>query len=149
MGADAVMKTCKVCGERKQLSEFPTNRQMIDGRRNECKSCTKRFVFEWRQRNVERLHEKGRIYAAQPHVRAATYKRTEAWRKENRDKTKVHRQLHAALSAGLVKPQPCWVCGKHAEAHHPDYSTPLDVVWLCKPHHKQAHALIPTKTRTR
>lgn len=27
------------------------------------------------------------------------------------------------------------------EAHHPDYSRPLDVVWLCPAHHKQAHAL--------
>ena len=29
----------------------------------------------------------------------------------------------------------------NVEAHHPDYSRPLDVVWLCPAHHKQAHAL--------
>jgi hypothetical protein len=44
----------------------------------------------------------------------------------------------------------CFKCGiektpahdEKPEAHHPDYSAPLDVVWLCSAHHKQAHALI-------
>lgn len=43
---------------------------------------------------------------------------------------------------GLLKKQPCWVCGEKAIAHHPDYDRPLDVVWLCQPHHKQTHALV-------
>lgn len=34
----------------------------------------------------------------------------------------------------------CKDCSK-PEAHHPDYANPLDVVWLCPAHHKQAHAL--------
>ena len=34
--------------------------------------------------------------------------------------------------------QNCW-CGKIGEAHHPDYSKPLDVIWLCSEHHAQVH----------
>ena len=31
-------------------------------------------------------------------------------------------------------------CSKKAEAHHPDYDRPLDVIWLCPQHHKALHA---------
>jgi hypothetical protein len=35
---------------------------------------------------------------------------------------------------------PCEVCGAlSAEAHHKDYSRPLDVVWLCRKHHMELH----------
>lgn len=33
-------------------------------------------------------------------------------------------------------------CNCKPHAHHPDYSRPLDVVWLCPAHHRQAHALV-------
>ena len=32
--------------------------------------------------------------------------------------------------------------GDKAEAHHEDYSRPLDVVWLCSLHHHRRHAEI-------
>lgn len=32
-------------------------------------------------------------------------------------------------------------CCAKPHAHHPDYSAPLAVVWLCPAHHKQAHAI--------
>jgi hypothetical protein len=30
-------------------------------------------------------------------------------------------------------------CYEPAERHHPDYSDPLNVVWLCRKHHRQLH----------
>ncbi len=45
-----------------------------------------------------------------------------------------------AIKSGRLTRQPCAVCGSApAEAHHDDYSRPLDVRWLCKPHHREHH----------
>ena len=33
----------------------------------------------------------------------------------------------------------CEVCGEKAEAHHDNYSKPLDVRWLCFKHHREHH----------
>jgi hypothetical protein len=42
-----------------------------------------------------------------------------------------------AISDGTLVQQPCEKCGKRkSEAHHDDYSKPLDVHWLCRFHHR-------------
>jgi hypothetical protein len=48
--------------------------------------------------------------------------------------------VQQALRTGTLVPQPCRVCGvEPTEAHHPDYAKPLEVVWLCSPHHGVRH----------
>ena len=45
-----------------------------------------------------------------------------------------------ALRLGDLVRQPCAKCGDaDSEAHHEDYSKPLDVTWLCRPCHNRAH----------
>lgn len=42
---------------------------------------------------------------------------------------------------GKLVPQACQRCGsQHAQKHHPDYSQPLRVLWLCHSCHRTAHA---------
>ena len=51
-----------------------------------------------------------------------------------------------AVRDGHLLKLPCQVCGaSKTEAHHPVYSQPLNVVWLCKPHHQQLHNEFPRK----
>lgn len=61
------------------------------------------------------------------------------------ERNKARVALGNAVRDGRVIPWPvCAVpdcCGK-PHGHHPDYSRPLDVVWLCVKHHKEAHALV-------
>lgn len=41
---------------------------------------------------------------------------------------------------GKLKRQPCQKCGSNnAEKHHPDYSQPLLVEWLCRECHLEHH----------
>jgi SOS response associated peptidase (SRAP) len=59
---------------------------------------------------------------------------------KHRKKHLCRRKLENAIRAGKVKRQPCFSCGKMmVEAHHWDYSKPLDVFWLCRLHHVDAH----------
>jgi hypothetical protein len=45
-----------------------------------------------------------------------------------------------AIETGRLVRGPCEVCG-HAktDAHHDDYSRPLDIRWLCRDHHIEHH----------
>lgn len=47
--------------------------------------------------------------------------------------------LRTAVRFGVVEPQGCVVCGQPGVGHHHDYSKPLDVIWLCQPHHWAEH----------
>lgn len=40
---------------------------------------------------------------------------------------------------GHLERGPCWCGNSKAEAHHPDYSNPRLVEWLCRPHHLKVH----------
>jgi len=63
------------------------------------------------------------------------------WRQRNPLARWAHVALASALKRGLVARLPCEVCGDpKTDGHHPDYSRPMDVVWLCRRHHKAAHA---------
>jgi hypothetical protein len=45
-----------------------------------------------------------------------------------------------AIRRGTLTRGPCETCGSEkVEGHHDDYLKPLDVRWLCKKHHMDAH----------
>ena len=53
-----------------------------------------------------------------------------------------------AVKKSRNKKQTCKICGKKkVEAHHKDYSKPLDVVWLCHKHHMDEHFQIRAGAR--
>jgi len=61
-------------------------------------------------------------------------------------KNKARMIVSQAVRRGSLKQQPCEVCGEgKAHAHHPDYSKPFDVIWLCPKHHREEHQRILTR----
>ncbi len=63
-----------------------------------------------------------------------------AYQKLNPEKRAAHRVVYTAIKQGKLIKEPCTRCGLDpAQAHHPDYSKPLEVVWLCPSHHKLEH----------
>lgn len=62
-------------------------------------------------------------------------------KKQSKIQISAQRKLQRAVNAGLLVRMPCEVCGKSpTDGHHPDYTKPLDVVWLCRLHHLGLHA---------
>jgi hypothetical protein len=58
---------------------------------------------------------------------------------ENPTALMARQAVYAAIKSGKLTRRPCRLCGEpQTEAHHEDYSKPLEVDWLCKPHHRQA-----------
>jgi hypothetical protein len=56
------------------------------------------------------------------------------------DRLPANNAVSNAIRDGRLVHQPCEVCGElAAQAHHPDYTKPLDVQWLCRKHHLALH----------
>jgi len=138
------MKKCFKCGEIKPISEFYKHSKMGDGHLGKCKSCCKKDVSANYRKNRDHYQE----YEA---ARGKTKSRIE----NKLVYTKTHRAkyperyiarcaVNNAVRDGRLKKTPCEVCGSEdAEAHHEDYSRPLDVVWLCRKHHVLLHGKVP------
>lgn len=63
------------------------------------------------------------------------------WNKANPEKRRAHNKVANAIKAGRLEREPCAFCGSpDSEAHHHDYSKPLDIVWTCRLHHRRLHA---------
>lgn len=76
------------------------------------------------------------------------YRESRAKRKGNPDyivqlfKESVRSLTRKYIAKGILTKQLCIVCGTNEmiEAHHEDYTKPLEVIWLCRNHHKQYHS---------
>lgn len=145
-------KACFKCGESKPISQFYRHPMMADGHLGKCKECARLDVAANRQLKIARYREFDKQRANRPdRVEARReYNRTPRGRKAHAEACKWHSKLHPdrararyavnnAIRDGKIQRQLCEVCGAKAEAHHEDYSRPLEVRWLCEPHHKARH----------
>lgn len=79
-------------------------------------------------------------YIRTPEGKAARYRACKAWRERNRIKELAHRAVARALKTGALVRLACERCGDpNTEAHHDDYTKPLDIKWLCDIDHKARH----------
>jgi hypothetical protein len=65
---------------------------------------------------------------------------------EYRAKARCRSVVHDALASRRIVQQPCERCGsvEHIEAHHEDYTKPLEIIWLCRTHHRALHKGAPS-----
>jgi uncharacterized protein (DUF983 family) len=145
------MKLCKLCGEQKPLSDFYSQVAR-------CKECHKAAMAKRRAENLDAIRAYDRARGSLPHrVEARTkFQKTDAYKRSHKDATAKYVAKHPkrraaqiavgnAIRDGRLAKKPCQVCGcERTEAHHPDYDAPLDVVWLCVPHHVEVHQLVET-----
>ena len=142
-----IVKTCIHCGKVKGLGEFYAHPRMADGHLNACKECVKAAAKSRRVGDggdAIRAYDRGR--SKLPHRIQKNKVIGARWRSDHPDRRAAQVALNNAVRDGRVEKLPCFVCGTKAEAHHPDYSAPLSVVWLCSSHHKQTHAMAAALT---
>jgi len=87
-----------------------------------CRECRKAYKREYYARNKLAIQQ---YYRGEGAVAKAARKAVD----------------NAVASGQLTRPQICSVCGIEAaiEAHHPDYTQPLTVIWLCNTCHVEVH----------
>ena len=132
------MKTCNRCGVEKPRSEFYPHPSMADGLLSSCKVCVKQRIYEHRVANIDRVRAYDRRRSTRAERRAATGRVVLEWRRRHPQRRHAQNVLAGHVARGTItKPTTCQRCGldAHIEAHHPDYTRPLDVEWLCKPCH--------------
>lgn len=136
-------KLCFKCRQIRPLSEFYRHPRMADGHLNKCRFCTKMDV---RLNRAIRSDQ----YAAYDQQRGVDANRRESYRQKriayrtrHPERTAVYCRVYRAKKTGvLVPPVRCPGCGavSRIDAHHEDYSRPLQVTWICpRCHHAHHH----------
>jgi len=154
-----IYKACFKCGELKPLTDYYKHKQMKDGHLNKCKECAKLDVAKHRAENIEKVraydrergrteHRKSRVRRRAAEQRAEDPEGRAAYQRARRElepeKYAARNALSNAVRGGrLVRSDTCAFgpdeCEGRIEGHHPDYSRPLDVLWLCMKHHSALH----------
>ncbi len=112
---------CPICKKDKPKCDYHKNKRNPRGIHSYCKECRSLL-----RRGTKR--EKGNPL------------RSQKWRDKNKHKARVEAKARWAFKKGLIEKRPCKVCGGLiSEMHHPDYSKPHEVIWLCDYHHSMIH----------
>jgi len=126
-------KVCFKCHQELAVVNFYKHPMMGDGYLGKCKECAKRDVRENRKSRKTYYDNYDRKRSRNPERIAWVAKRP-------LHKRRAMRAVHSAINKGRMVKMPCEVCGElRVDAHHPDYSKPLEVMWLCRTHHAQWH----------
>ena len=140
------VKTCRDCQETKPLSDFYRHPRMADGLLGSCKNCRKTYAKQHRRFSPKpRQGDKDRSKTPERKQQALDAQRKR--REKNPEKTRARGRVNDAIRYGKLRRGCCEVCGiENAQAHHSDYSKPLDVRWFCVEHHFDEH--YPERTLT-
>lgn len=152
---------CKECGEKDEDKFYSSNK-------SKCKVCVRNSVNKRRQDKHEEIkhydrnrpnHKQrvqdnkerlARIKVEDPEKYRMYQDSKKAWGKRNKHKRNTHLRLMRAVYNGTVKKlDHCEHCDSkdNIHGHHPDYSKPLEVIWLCTSCHGIEHKKINQEVR--
>jgi hypothetical protein len=139
---------CRKCKARERArsnyqAKTPEQRRaIVEARDSEKVRAADRARY---QRDREKRVAAQVAYQATPEGKAAHNRAAREWAQRNVLKRKAHEAVGNAIRDRRLTKGPCEVgvgCKGRVQAHHEDYSKPLDVRWLCTKHHRVAHAAI-------
>ena len=156
---DGLTKRCKSCIRAAIKTYQLKNRERLRLKqreryylhREELAAANRKFRMENRERLTDRrralyrknrekkLAENKRYFESKPEARRSILKR---YYERHPERFKARRAVMIAVRSGkLVRPVECSRCDseKSIQAHHEDYSKPLDVIWVCQKCHTDIH----------
>ncbi len=93
---------------------------------------TQRKFYE---RNRERMLERVKKYQKINREKISVYDKN-----RDKQKRKARWSVYNHIKYGLLSKKPCFGCGNiKVQAHHEDYSKPLEIIWLCTSCHGIRH----------
>jgi len=126
-------KTCCMCNRRLPVEQFNYARSNHDGLASHCRDCGKEYKRQHYDENYGDF-----------------YNRQVEYRQRYPERIRAFAAVYEATSKGeLIRPDTCSKCGNsgYIVAHHDDYESPMDVVWLCLRCDRQLHADLKRKER--
>jgi len=134
-------KLCPKCQCYRFKSEFGSDKQRVDKLTRECKHCINLHVRNKYQLIINDpvlLEKRKEMIRSLPSERLRGYEKKYA--SLNPEKHKARQKVLNEIRSGRITRMPCEICESlESQAHHDDYSKPLDVRWLCEEHHKEHH----------
>lgn len=127
------MKICTYCKVEKPLTAFRKDNQVKDGLSRKCRECFSKDYYANREGEAIR-HKKYK----------ENYRKTKAekFRSLPPEVRKARQTVAARIKYNTItRPSECDICKRECkpDAHHEDYSKPLDIMWLCRSCHGQVH----------
>lgn len=144
-------KCCYKCNSIKGIENFHKDRTRKDGLSSLCKECayikTRKYFDTEKGKMVRRKSERRSERIKAKKLYSKTKERRDYQREYNKRnaqsiKTIARWKVRNAINGGkLVRPLQCTFCNKKCKpnAHHIDYTKPLDILWLCVKCHKKIH----------
>ena len=135
------VKRCSRCGRVKPLTAFTPAKHCRDGYRGQCRACRAAYMRQWRRRNLVYARAKARRQNRRRREWLIAYRRNP----DRQFKQAVRNLTYWAVQVGLLpRKDRCERCGAGGKGvrlnrHHPDYSDPLRIVWLCTSCHADVH----------
>lgn len=139
-------KACTGCGVVKNATEFFSRAASVDGLQPCCKECDSQMRSQRYDENWDEERETRQRYGRNPQRKKKALESNRKYRQRNPQKMSAHNAINNALRDGKIeRPNYCSDCGlatSNLEAHHEDYSKPLDVEWLCTRCHGKRHRIV-------
>ena len=101
------------------------------------KEHKKEYDKKYYTENKEYILERNKKYRKTPAGKIAMSK--DVQKRLGTAQVRARHKVSNAIRDGKLKRQPCSICGKKAESHHPDYNDKLNIIWLCRKHHLEIH----------
>lgn len=159
MQSPAMTFKCKTCALELDISLMSCSHKGV------CRPCEAEKMRKWRKANHEKSKEAGRRSWARRRLNPQVKERrhlyyvkngekrhgehrlvNKKWRHAHKTERNAKERVRLAVRDGiLIRPEFCSFCKTlcKAQAHHKDYSKPLEVIWICASCHRFAHSHLP------